>query len=46
MEPPKFKVFNHSSWTHEIFKVGKYEEKIKFGSIIMGGSLHMGLLNF
>ena len=25
-DPPKFKLFNHSRWTHEIFRVGKYEK--------------------
>ena len=31
--PPKFKLFNLSSWTHEIFKVNKYKGKIKFDKI-------------
>ena len=26
-DPPEFKLFNHSRWTHEIFRVGKYEKK-------------------
>ena len=25
--PSKFKLFKHSCWTHELFRVGKYEEK-------------------
>ena len=28
---PKFKVFNISSWKHEVFQVSKYNGKIKFG---------------
>ena len=32
--PPKFKVFNLLSWTHEIFKVTKYKRKIKFDQIL------------
>ena len=31
--PPKFKLFNHSRLTNEIFRVGKYEEKIKYEKI-------------
>ena len=25
--PAKFKLFNHSRWTHKIFRVGKYKKK-------------------
>ena len=25
--------FNHLLWTDEIFRIGKYEEKIKFGKV-------------
>ena len=32
--PPKFKLFNLLSWTHEIFKVTKYKRKIKFDQIL------------
>ena len=39
--PPKFKLFNFLSWTHEIFKVSKHKGKIKFDQILepttMGG---------
>ena len=32
--PPKFKLFNLLSWTHEIFKVNKkHKRKIKFDKI-------------
>ena len=31
--PPKLKFFNHSCNTHEIFRVGKYENKIKFDKV-------------
>ena len=31
--PPKFKLFNLSSWTHEIFKVSKYKGRIKCDKI-------------
>ena len=31
--PPKFKLFNLLSWTREIFRVEKYEEKIKFSKV-------------
>ena len=24
--PPKFKLFNHTRWTHEIFRVGEYTQ--------------------
>ena len=30
---PKFQLFNHSCWAHEIFRICKYEEKIKFDEI-------------
>ena len=30
--PTKLKLYNHSCYTHEIFRVGKYE-KIKFDKI-------------
>ena len=30
---PKFKLFNHSRYSHEIFMVGKYEESMKFDKI-------------
>ena len=33
MGPPKIKLSNHTCYTHEIFRVGKYEEKIKFDKI-------------
>ena len=32
--PPKFKLFNLLSWTHEIFRVNKHKEKIKFDKIL------------
>ena len=31
--PPKLKLFNRSLLTHEIFRVGKYNKKIKFDKI-------------
>ena len=31
--PKKFQLFNHTCETHEIFRFGKYEEKIKFDKI-------------
>ena len=31
--PPKFKLFNLISWTHEIFKVTKYKREITFDQI-------------
>ena len=31
--PLKFKFFSFLSWTHEIFKVREYKEKIKFDKI-------------
>ena len=36
--PPKFKLFNLSCQRHEFFKVGKYEQKIKFEGTTMVGS--------
>ena len=33
MGPPKIKLSNHTSKTNETFRVGKYEEKIKFDKI-------------
>ena len=33
MGPPKIKLSNHTCYTHEIFRVGKYEVKIKFDKI-------------
>ena len=33
MGPLKFKIFNHSHYTLEIFKIGKYEKKIKCDKI-------------
>ena len=30
---PKFKLFNRLSLTHQIFRIGKYEGKIKFDKI-------------
>ena len=48
MGPPKFKLFYHSRYTHEIFRVGKYEEKIKFDLIWgyqNGGSTSNGAAN-
>ena len=33
MRPQEFKLFNHSRGAHEIFRIGKYEEKKNFGKI-------------
>ena len=33
IEDAKFKLFNHSRQTHKIFRIGKYEKKIKFDKI-------------
>ena len=30
---PKFQLFNHSCYIHEIFRICKYQEKIKFDKI-------------
>ena len=30
---PEFKLFSHSCFTHKIFRVGKFEEKIIFDKI-------------
>ena len=34
MNPTKFKLFTHLSWTHETFKVSKHKGKIKFDKIL------------
>ena len=46
--PPKFKLINLLSWTHEIFKVSKYKREIKFDQIWgtrMRGPLKRGCQN-
>ena len=30
---PKFQLFNHSCYIHEIFRICRYQEKIKFDKI-------------
>ena len=32
--PPKLKLFNHSHWTDEIFRVGNYEEKFPSNGVL------------
>ena len=47
--PPKLKLFNRSLLTHEIFRVGKYNKKIKFDKIWgyqNGDPLKRGRQNF
>ena len=51
MGPTKFKLFNHSCYTHEILRVDEYRGKIKFdkiGNIKMGRPLKRAakILNF
>ena len=45
---PKIKLSNHTCLTHEMFRVGKYEEKIKFDKIWAyqnGGTVQTGSPN-